>query len=791
MFRWLGTLVARAWFVLLLVWAIGLTVGWLFAPTWEQVTQVGEVRSLPQTAPSVEADQAFREAFPLEYSPSSVVLVFARAEGPLQEKDKQFIEREVAPGVGAIAAADPENIITSVRTLAERRAGALLVSPDKQATLVLVELSTALSDPRNQSVVGDLEKLVDRLRADNKIPDGLDAAVTGSATAGRDLTRAEIESMRAIEAWTVIVVIGLLLLLYRAPLVALIPLGTVFLAVVTAMPILTSLAGAGVLTLFSDLRIFITVLAYGAGVDYCLFLIARYREELDTGAAPADAIARAITQVGGAVTASAATVIGGIAMLAFGDFPKIHAAGIVIPLALAVVLLATLTVSTSLLRLAGRWAFWPHFLRRQSTPQSKPTSLQRILGGTLFGNFWERAAAFLIRNPAEVWLGAVAVMTPFVVLALRHSSDTNFNPLSDLPRDVPSVLGTEALAGHFPPGVLGTAVILVRDDEVDFSSDEGVKRIAALTDRLVENKDRLGIWDVRSIARPLGTTAAAEERLAQIRASKNDVQAVVREEATPYYVSQSDGGGHTTRVEITLQVNPLTREGIDSLVRLENELPALAPEEGQQSQLLLAGATASLRDLSTVKAHDERLVQLLVPAVVFFLLLILLRRLVVSVYLILSVLFSYFATLGATYLLFRWIEGADFVGLDWKVPIFLFTILVAVGEDYNIFLLSRVKEEQKRHGPLGAIPIAMARTGRVVSSCGFIMAGTFAALLSGSLRAMQELGFALALGVLVDTLIVRPLLVPAFLVLIQRLFRGPMGRYMALGKREPDVKAAA
>ena len=240
-----------------------------------------------------------------------------------------------------------------------------------------------------------------------------------------------------------------------------------------------------------------------------------------------------------------------------------------------------------------------------------------------------------------------------------------------------------------------------------------------------------------------------------------------------------------TRLELTFATDALAGPGIESLRRLERELPGLVPEELREARFELAGTPASLRDLSDVKQSDERLVQILVSVVVLILLLILFRRLVVSIYLVASVLLSYLATLGLTYLVFRGIYGADFGGLDWKVPIFLFTILVAVGEDYNIFLLTRIQEEQARHGPLRAIPIGLARTGRVISSCGFIMAGTFAALLSGSLLALQELGFALAVGVLVDTLVVRPLLVPAFLILIQRIIPGPLGRYMALGKWEP------
>src|SRR5690242_11373386 len=166
--------------------------------------------------------------------------------------------------------------------------------------------------------------------------------------------------------------------------------------------------------------------------------------------------------------------------------------------------------------------------------------------------------------------------------------------------------------------------------------------------------------------------------------------------------------------------------------------------------------------------RDRQRIDYLVVAGVFVILLVLLRDLVVPLYLLLSVLFSYFATLGVSFALFWMLDPHGFTGIDWKVAIFLFTILIAVGEDYNIFLMTRVREEQRRVGPLRGITEALDRTGPIISSCGIIMAGTFASLLAGSLTEMKQLGFALAFGVLLDTFVVRPILVPAFLILLER-----------------------
>ena len=272
--------------------------------------------------------------------------------------------------------------------------------------------------------------------------------------------------------------------------------------------------------------------------------------------------------------------------------------------------------------------------------------------------------------------------------------------------------------------------------------------------------------------------------------SPDEAQTQLHLQAVDYYVSQAGAWqGHMTRIDLVLAADPLSRTALADLARIEAALRDELPPGLAGSQIAVSGATASTRDLATVKEQDERRVQILVPAVILVLLLVVLRRAAIALYLVLSVLFSYLATLGVTFLVFGLIQGAGFSGLDWKVPIFLFTILVAVGEDYNIFLVMRIQEEQAAHGPLGGIPVALGRTGRVISSCGFIMAGTFACLLSGSLASMQQLGFALAFGVLLDTLVVRPILVPCFLILLQGGTLGRVGRSVALVRQTQSGEA--
>jgi RND superfamily putative drug exporter len=336
------------------------------------------------------------------------------------------------------------------------------------------------------------------------------------------------------------------------------------------------------------------------------------------------------------------------------------------------------------------------------------------------------------------------------------------------------------LERHFPPGAAGPVNLLIENRSLDFRTPDGFSALRALTDRVYDNRQELRIADVRSVSAPLGRSAGAAPAHTGGVTARIVGAGATRRIAEGYFVTNTpDLEGHVARLELVLSLDPFSEEALDVFDRMAERLGELLPEElASASTLSYSGSTASLQDLKTVGARDRTRINLLVVASVVAILIVLLRRVVLTVYLVLTVLASYLATLGVTFIVFWALDPAGFPGLDWTVPLFLFTVLIAIGEDYNILLVTRVHEEQLHAGPERGIELGLARTGPIISSCGFIMAGTFLSLtIAGQLAQMRQLGFALAFGVLLDTFVIRPVMVPAYMLLATRLRAPWLRRY--------------
>jgi RND superfamily putative drug exporter len=777
-----GLVIRRPWIVVLGWFVLAAALRWV-APRWDQVTQDDSVRFFPADYPSVIGQGLLERGFPQDASSSQVVLVYERRGGRLTPGDFNYVER-VAASFYQFAWSRSSLGFKKLDTHRSPVIGPRLIGTSSdgrdQAVLTIISLrGTYLAKTTRIAV----DQIMDWLRTDRPAaPAGLELAVTGSAVVGHDINTAANESISNTTWATVTLVVLILLVVYRSPLLAMVPLVTIALSVLVSFWVIALLAtvpGLGY-QVINITRVFVVVVLFGAGTDYCLFLIARYSEELARGRTRAQALSEAIRQVGGALIASAGTVIVGLGMLYFSSFAKIKYTGPTIALSLAVALTASLSLAPAMLAWLRGAIFWPfrapHY-RAGGDRESESRDALPITG------FWVRVADLVVQYPLAILVCCLLGLVPLAVWGACTKS--NYDQLADLDPDRPSVIGAGAVRRYFAVGELSPAAALIDNPELDFRSPRGRTAIETTSRRLqaIDN-----VAEVRSLTQPVGKPLAAESGKGLFGRLADQA---VRLGAEMRYVSlqptERSDLNHITRFDIVFQTDPFSEASLQALEHVREVLQHAAsfgqPLEGTAT-IGLAGSTSAVNDLRRVTTSDQRRMYLLVTLGVYAILVALLRRPGISLYLIATVVLGYLASLGLTDLLFHALHRglAPWGGLDWTVGFFLFVILVAVGEDYNILLMARVVEEERTHGVTEGTRRAVAHTGGIISSCGLIMAGTFGAMLTGNLASLRELGFALGLGVLLDTFLVRPILVPAFVVLMDRA----RARRRGFSDREPS-----
>jgi len=706
---------------------------------------------LPQEVPSLDAARALGRYFPHNSGLSEATVVFERRAGQLTGEDRKAVERVAAlirrPRPPTTTASDLAGVhVRSPYWLTESP----MVSPRTdagQAALVTVNIPANFITHRSARIVRHVRGIL----ADRKLPEGLSAYVTGSAAVGSDYALAVDRSHDRTLHVTLVAVVIILLVVYRAPAAALIPLAAISLAAVVALRLLELGAHFGMHTGSAE-KIFVIVLLYGAGINYSLLLISRCREFLAQGLAPREATAAGLAASMPAILASAGTDTLGLLMLSFAKFGIFQTTGPAVATALVVALLSAITLVPALVCLAGTKLFWPMKSTRRPAGQALWTRVARLV----------TAKAGLVLGVTVVLLAVPAVQGA----RLRWVYDT----LTSLGDDYGSVTGTKTVVRHWPIGELAPVNVLLRADK-PIDADTWHDTCDRITRRL---HGVPGVSNVRSLSQPLGKghQRPAKNRVRKVL-SRLFVRPITRSlwglnsfaqhEVHKEYLSTS---GKACRLAVVLDRPGLSLGAMDAVAGIRQNVTTTLAAADVKAKVLIGGVTAEMIDVRTVTHGDFYRIAAMVLGVIFVMVLVLLRDAILSAFMVASTVLSYLATLGLTYWFFAACFGAD--GLDWKVEVFLFVVMVAVGQDYNIFLAARLAEEGLKHPPPEATRLAVSRTGPVISSCGVIMAATLGSLMACDLMLLVQLGFALSLGMLIDTFIVRPLLLPAFAVLTGR-----------------------
>jgi RND superfamily putative drug exporter len=856
-FERIGAFTVRWRYLIVAVWimvVVGIT---LVAPNLSDVTTSDQATLLPKDAPFNHAVKVYQAAFPNSADDAGIVIVVeaTTGEGILNREAATFpeqIDTDAGNFIAALCAwlasdAAPERVTGVTSPVSSSQVADMTIDATNQVAMIPVSLAEGNIEI-TKTVVDPIRNWIDEHQ-----PVGVQSYITGSKAIMSAFADAAVSTVGRTLLVTVVLVIALLLLIYRSPVSPIIPLAAVTLSYLITRGF-TAILADRVMTVSTYADILLVVIIYGAGTDYCLFLISRFREEMADHTGAQQAATTTIKKVGETITSSAGTIFVGFMTMVFARFGVFTTSGPALAMGVLVSLVAGLTFVPAMLSILGDRAFWPGTAKHRSA-----------------GEFYVKTSNLVAQRPLQVVIVVVLAMVPLAVYGMK--APLNYNSLSDLPDSVEAKEGFEVLKRTLGPGNLSplTVVMTGRDpatmsaEMVQLESDllalDGVADVRSLNDPMGQQGEMTQMlradtqlrligqmlstqnteapsFDLQSAAAAFtGMQAYLDHLVVQFPAIADDanlatlqelfanmlVYAQRQDEAAPAFEglaarfetiehpyvnlgelaalipATSDNSqaallaqllgqyvsadGTSYRMTVILAEDPSSTEALDTVL----DMRALVKRYKNGGEAVIDGPSAMTADLRDTLNSDLVLTIGMVSLGIFIVLLLMLRSVIAPLYLITTVGLSYTFTLGLTALVFRIFFGAE-DGLAFVIPVFSFVFLVALGVDYSIFLIGRVKEEVGHRGIHDGIHEAVVATGPIITSAGIILAGTFAAMMFGEITALAELGFSVAIGVLIDTFVVRTMLVPALTLLLGKWAWWPGGVPQA---KDADVTKAA
>jgi RND superfamily putative drug exporter len=867
------------WIVIL--WVVLASVIGFAAPDLTRLAAEGQAHLNDENSESFRGGELLHKLWPDQAYESEVVAALLRPSG-LKPEDHEYA-RKIADRLSTTAGR-PSQVLRVLGPRSKKEISDRLISPDKTLELVVVQVADSFVAPSTDLAVAWVQSAV--ASSGLTLPPGLELQWTGDAVIGRDYMRNVQTSLDRAAFATVILLLGVLLFVYRSIWLALVPLISIGMCLIISRGVLGWMAKNG-WEISPLVELFLIVLLFGSGTDFCLFVSWRFGEHWDAKN-PSAAMRVTLRRGSKALMTSAGTVFIGLMLMGTTKFKLFSSTGPSVALGLVVTLCASLTLAPALLVLLAKW---------------RPAAFHGMTGPS--SGFWDRFAHRVLARPMLSWVCAFALMVPFAVLGTRtrFTQDT----LLEMPASTPSTNGLRLLAEKFGPGIAAPLTVLV-ETKGNFRDSEGLALIDELSRKLTRQKY---LTEIRSATQPLGSPkpldpARLSNRLTAVNDGFQQIEAgadqlrdgledglnklkaarwllnrsgvqlpkpgepagansdeakanrqalatgfekagemlfgggraapsanptpkpapspiIEKPDATVEQLTKAADGasriadgirrashelttilddpvgrrsldkllitpetikdhpeinasldtyvtadGKTARFDLSQDARIFSNKAMDQVALLRRKVRDRLDEEVDPLSLTVyvTGANAESADIRTLTNNDQIRSWFVIPIGVFLVLIIALRDPLACVNLVATMLLTYLFALGATHFLFITCLGAE--GLDWKVPYFLFVLLVAVGVDYNVFLMARLHEETSLIGLRAGIGRAVAQTGGLISSAAMITAVSFASFLFSPLGSLRQLGFALVVGISVDALIVRPLLVPCGQWLLNR-----------------------
>lgn len=716
-FGTIGWLLVKLRYAVVLVWAVVALAAYLYLPPLGDNTTGSLSDLVPESAPAVQAERSQTVGGD---RPQNV--------GGEQSRSASNLSGPVEPPA-ILVYSNPTGFTRA--DLEEMRAGVRYLNGPQQPYRVEGAIPLAIRNEEAPSEVGSgllgqrvlpvllsfergasptgISTGVTQIREALKSSGALRAEVTGIQPVQADTTGLIQAHLRLVTIATALVIFLIVAFTYRSPIAPLIPLASIGLAVFLTLRALGWLAVERGIEVPTQVEPIIVVLLFGVGTDYALFLLSRTREALEEGSERVEAARIGVERVGGVLLSSATVLVAAFVLLIFAQLSLYRALGPGLAFALALVFLVTLTLVPALLAILGPTAF------------GRRIPVRRTL----------RTRGPLVRHPGVV--AGVLIVGLAAAASGAFGLRVGFDLLANLPRDSPAARGYEELAREFPGGIISPVNVVVRGEALE--QDEDLLRLqGALQTELLRSGE-------------LATATLGpqyEGRVPGIQFLTPD--------------------GSAARILLIFYGAPYSSEALDQVGRLQEELPTLLDRAGLEDATgAVGGQTALAAAARDTSDADLSKLAPLVFAASFIVLALLLRTPVAPIYLLGATALSFGATMGVSTMLFQNVLGHG--GVVYYVPFALFLLLIALGSDYNIFIMAAIREESETMPLREAVPAALARTGPTISAAGLALAGSFLLLTLIPLQDFFQIGTATALGILLDAFAIRTLLVPSLVLL--------------------------
>jgi putative drug exporter of the RND superfamily len=822
MFSLLAKFVSKYAILITLFWVALAVAFFLMAPTLREVGVTEESQFLPQNTESTYARELLKEKFPAtaEASKSTGILVMYNEQG-LTEQDMQEAK---AIHDWLLSDAAPKVVTQVVSIFDGEELRSALVSSDQTTMLMTIGLSVNSADEPAKQAIGQIREYIHAEYPDARI------YITGDAGIFKDLFSSVEQTINRTTLVTIILVIALLLIVYRSPIASLVPMITIGCSFLVARGAVGYMAQAGVnISTLADA--YLVVMIFGVGTDYCLFIVSRFREELARNDRE-KAQGYTLRNVGPVILASATTVIVAFLCLTISRFGMTRTMGLVLAVGVAITLVAGLTLMPALMSLFGRHLFWPvkvareqrqggfgwmsigRLIARHPAAVALPIIALLLLPYIALSHYTlsvdmlsqmskgvESAKGFQVLRQHF----PVGELTPlYLLIESREDGIVDARSLEAISQIAPSleqidgVSRVEYYAGPSPRLSDFSTQMSAIADELSQGAGLDTDKIAviqAVSEYMPELASRYSgvlqsqnfgqatadLTEISAIINQInnGQPEDLPGLLAQLQgltlrlsaslgALGNEFTPIGESPLNQWLLATYFSADKTTaRINVVLKSDPYSNEALKAVAPLREAVnTSISASSLKGSSHYIGGESAVNADIMRTNNADFGRVFGITIASVLLVIMVLLRSLLAPLYMVATVLLNYGATLGISTWLF--IDVLNHNAMIYMVPMFVFVVLVATGADYNIFLVSRIREEAEKRPIREAVLHAVANTGAVITAAGIILAGTFATLTSAPLQVVLQVGAAIAIGVLIDTFIVRALLVPSIAAIAGR-----------------------